>query len=71
MLKSKGHHQWSSNIFRHYKDAGKGMLEGPSHVQVELYFFFALFFFLFVDLKSKLADNTCFGGLNFILVCPI
>ena len=36
MLKGKSHHQWSSNIFRHYKDAGKGMLEDPSHVQVEL-----------------------------------
>ena len=36
MLKGKSHHQWSPNIFRHYKDAGKGMLEGPSHVQVEL-----------------------------------
>ena len=36
MLKGKSYHQRSSSIFRHYKDAGKGMLEGPSHVQVEL-----------------------------------
>jgi hypothetical protein len=30
-----------------------------------------LSFFLFVDLKSKLADNTCFGGLIFTLADPI
>jgi hypothetical protein len=30
-----------------------------------------LSFFLFVDLKSKLADNTYFEGLSFTLVYPI
>lgn len=36
MLRGKSHHQWSSNIFRHYKDFGRGMLEGPPDIQVEL-----------------------------------
>jgi hypothetical protein len=33
--------------------------------------FILMSFFLFVDLKTKLADNTCFGGLSFNLVYPI
>jgi hypothetical protein len=28
------------------------------------------YFFPFVDLKTKLADSTCFGGLSFTLVYP-
>ncbi|XP_071148064.1 krev interaction trapped protein 1-like [Mytilus edulis] len=35
MMKGKSH-AWSNNVFRHYKDVGKSMLEGPSHVQVDM-----------------------------------
>lgn len=35
MMKGKSH-AWSNNIFRHYKEVGKSMLEGPSHVQVDM-----------------------------------